>query len=390
MAKQNSLYTFEGSVGNVVGYSQNTSSKTGAKKVVRIKATDVSNPRSQKQSVQRAKVKPARAFYDAFVSVLNHAFFPNGKAIRNKNRFLSLAMKSTAIPDVRKQDNYLQVRVPYQISEGTLGLDALCVAESPAANEQVLDFGLAYTGSAVTNTATIADISTQLLTDNTDLVEGEELTLLLVLDIAASAARYAAICSIVLDKGNTITTLADVGFPDDFQITAASGKMRLSPTGTDILLNAAGLIISSKTSSSWRYTNSFMCPTLYGLDGIVDEAEVVESYMNAAVTSTSDLILQQADNLTYDGTVTPQGLLQVPVTLKEGAVGTLPTNSHAAVVHMTNGSRYVVVNDDYIVMFRNGTTWQQLQTTQLRRVPITDTNLAAEPIINLNTVKLYF
>lgn len=82
MAKQTAVVRFKGKLGNIVGYKQNTSSKsTSANDFARIRVTDISNPRTRKQAKQRAKAAPAQMFYQAFEPVLNHSFYPTDSAL---------------------------------------------------------------------------------------------------------------------------------------------------------------------------------------------------------------------------------------------------------------------------------------------------------------------
>ena len=107
---------------------------------------------------------------------------------------------------------------------------------------------------------------------------------------------------------------------------------------------ACGLIISSKTAKSWRYTNSFMLPTTAYEQWLVDlptESEVIESYMNSTANRTSDLILQQADNQQTEG-VHPSSVTTMNITLAQGVTGALSANA-ANIVAMSNGVRKVMV-----------------------------------------------
>lgn len=341
MAQQLGAIRFKGKVANVVGFKNSASSKSN-NNFVREHQSVVSNPKTYAQARQRSKAIPAQNFYAAFENVLNHAFLPTDRASRNRNRFISKAMSLDEIPDVVKSSSLLPL-CKYQVSEGSLGLDNLTEVINPANTEAQLIFNL-----KVSNTygvaATIAEISTDILNQNPSLEEGMELTFLMLIDYSIEddgSNRSPKVVSFVLDKSNTVTTLDDVaGGHSDMVITSEGGCIGFT-IGYNLLGGA--LIISSRTSSSWRYTNSFIGFSSSGLNikGNTSEAEVIESYMNTAANRTSDLILQQADNQQTEG-VHPSSVTTMNITLAQGVTGTLSANA-ANIVAMSNGVRKVMV-----------------------------------------------
>lgn len=341
MAQQLGAIRFKGKVANVVGFKNSASSKSN-NNFVREHQSTVSNPKTYAQARQRSKAIPAQNFYAAYENVLNHAFLPTDRASRNRNRFISKAMKLDEIPDVVKGSSLLPL-CHYQVSEGALGLDNLAEVKVPANSDAPLIFNLKINNSYGENT-TISVISTDILTQNPSLEEGMELTFLVLLDYSNDAdgsSRVTKIVSFVLDKSNTVTTLKDVaGGDEDLTISAEDGCISISH-GYGVLGGA--LIISSRTTSSWRYTNSFFGFSGKGLTikGNTSEAEVIESYMNTAANRTSDLILQQADNQQAEG-VHPSSVTTMNITLAQGVTGALSANA-ANIVAMSNGIRKVMV-----------------------------------------------
>lgn len=335
MAQQLGFIRFKGKVANVVGFKNSASSKSN-NNFVREHQTVVSNPKTYAQARQRSKAIPAQNFYAAFENVLNHAFLPTDRASRNRNRFISKAMKLDEIPDVVKGSSLLPL-CKYQVSEGALGLDNL--TEVLAVGNYGIVFNIGFNGN-YSNDSTIAQISNEFLTNNASLEEGMELTFLLVLDTSDSndgSERVAKIISFVLDTSNTLTKLSDIAPGTSFNKTASN----LFSIQNNVL--AGAVIISARTSSSWRYTNSYMGLTVNGTTILnnTSEAEVVESYMNAAANRTSDLVLQQADNAQTEG-VHPSSVTTMNITLAQGVTGELSANA-ANIAVMSNGIRKVMV-----------------------------------------------
>lgn len=338
MAQQLGAIRFKGKVANVVGFKNSASSKSN-NNFVREHQTVVSNPKTYAQARQRSKAIPAQNFYAAFENVLNHAFLPTDRASRNRNRFISKAMSLDEIPDVVKGSSLLPL-CKYQVSEGALGLDDLTEVLTVSSSGSIIfniSLNAEYDGDS-----TIAELSTDLLENNASLEEGMELTFLLLIDMSMEgdgSERITKIISFVLDKSNTVTTLYNIA--GDAVFTNTSNN-RLSISDINSILSGA-VIISARTSNSWRYTNSFMGFTENG-ERVVNntsETEVIESYMNSAANRTSDLILQQADNTQTEG-VHPSSVTTMNITLAQGVEGALSAAA-ANIVAMSNGVRKVMV-----------------------------------------------
>lgn len=358
MGKQISVLRIKGSVGEVTGYKMNTSSKTSKSgDFLRSKATSVANPRSYAQAKQRAKARPAQLFYGAFENVLNHAFFPLGKPVKNRNRFLSLAMKLDYVPDVKKSEVKLPF-APYQVSEGTLGLDDLCVGTYSNAKDSRIDFlGVNFEGSMPE--ADVASFSNLILSYNPRLVEGEELTFLCLLCKADDpSVRWAEVHSIVLDKNNTITKLSDI-FNGNVELYYGEDAVSIEVDSDVIKMLAAALIISSKTPGSWQYAKSSMALTAYAIDGFDwNEKDIIVSYMNETRERNSDKQLQQADNAPDGETIPIASVNNAKITLKQGVTGT-PNPTDAAIAQTRFGISKVVVSERGQLQWYNGPakTW---------------------------------
>lgn len=363
MGKQVSVLRIKGSVGEVTGYKMNTSSKTSKSgDFIRSKATSVANPRTYSQAKQRAKARPAQLFYDAFACVENHAFFPLGKPIKNRNRFLSHAMKLDYVPDVKKGEVKLPF-APYQISEGVLGLDDLCVGSYDNFSDSRIGFEAIVMDNSLP-IDTVADFSRAIVASNPRIQEGEEFTFLCLLCSASDPSiRWTEIHSVVLDVNNTVTRLTDI-FDGLVEVFNGDDVLALQIDDETVKMLAAGLIISSRTESSWLYTNSYMALTAYAIDGFDwKEREIVESYMNQNVGRESTKILQQADNADFIEAVRVVSVGNGEFTLKQGVSGTT-NKTDAASAAMSTGERRVVVQDGNLLWY-NGErgTWEGISLT---------------------------
>lgn len=390
MGKQISVLRIKGSVGEVTGYKMNTSSKTSKSgDFIRSKATSVANPRSYAQAKQRSKARPAQLFYAAFENVLDHAFYPLGKPVKNRNRFLSLAMKLDYVPDVKKGEIKLPF-APYQVSEGTLGVDDLCVGTYNNANDsRILFDNIQIDGSLVGET--VASLSQQVLNTNPRLIEGEELTFMCLLCKAGDpSARWAEVHSVVLDVNNTVTQLnnifsgiTELSFNDDCIAIQIATQY-----DDDVKMLAAALIISSKTTGSWQYAKSYMNLTAYAIDGFDwKEREIIDSYMNETRDRNSDKQLQQADNAPAGETVPIASVGNAEITLKQGVTGNL-NQTDAANAFMRFGTVRVVVSERGQLQWYNGPakTWTPITLTSgqdSRPLVLADTTWAGSQTITI-------
>ena len=297
MAHQLGAIRFRGKVANVVGFKNSASTKSN-KDFVREHVAEIANPQTDAQAAQRCKAKPAQMFYAAFEAVLNHAFKPSAKASLNRNMFMKYAMSNPTIPDVEKGEAYLPL-VDYRVSRGNLGFDSLCIGEAVDEGSGV-KFGV-ICNMEPTEATTIGAFSTAILSANPQLVEGQELTFMVIsCPVDKPTLRRSSVISFVLDKTNTVTTLSNLNKGMVFLgcLSEGDGLQIYSEDASETSILAAALIISSRSGSSWRYTNSFMNYSNEGeaARALVTPSAVKQSYMKSEATRESDKILQQADN----------------------------------------------------------------------------------------------
>lgn len=346
MAKLVGSVQYIGKFKDTVGYKSSAAKKSGTN-FVRARAESISNPKTYAQALQRAKAVPAAIFYTAFANVLDHAFLPSGNRSRNQARFRSLAMRLDAIPDVKQGVQAIPC-IEYQISEGALGLSSKTFGTSfsqEAVQYKQLRFPETEMSRSALSALSVAEFSQKLISENIGLVDGMELTFMGVLldkqayDLQGTKTnRIASYFSVVLNTADTITTMSDVISPL-LSLYVEEGTILLSHANEDeFYLLSGGLIISEKTTASWRYTTSRMTivdPAFVVTDG------VVESYMAGANVSQSDKVLQQANNVSISNVVPVSGST-TQFELSPAVEGAVLSASSAAVAVMSSGERRVV------------------------------------------------
>lgn len=374
---------------NLVGFKV-TNSNSKEKQGWREYVAKISNPRSYAQSKQRAKIRPAAIFYQAFMPILNHAFLPTKRASLNRQKFMSFAMSLQEISDVRKGDVSIPF-IDYRISQGSLGCDSLTKgAYTTEANEvRFVNLKAGAINAMAMKTTTVASFATAILSATPQLREGMELTFMAVLGNLDTLERQAVNFSVVLDRSNLVTiigdllpTLIDFSSTDDGLVVAAHNS-------TDFNVLSAGVIISARRGKTWDYTNSYMARSAYAVDGFDwDENDVIASYMDGATASESDLQLQQADNST-DNAIAQVSFARAAVTHADGT--TELNSSSLAVVAMSDGSRKVIVNNAGVPfggVAESGTYYLLGTGANSTPVALAETSLAGSPTINVAAVTL--
>lgn len=352
MGRQLGAIRVQGKLANVVGYKNPASSKAN-NNFYRERVYTVSNPKTQAQASQRAKARPAQIFYNAFERVLNHAFLPSLRASRNRNRFISLAMKLNEMPDLLRGEAFIPF-CQYQISAGALGLDNITLAEKfesqPADHRFEWQQALQFPNLRIDETLefeaseTIGAVSEELIANTPGLVAGMELTFLAV--VAPSDEPYrrvAQVISWVLDPSNTLTTLGDLYGDYIIFRRGYNNCVVMTSENHDLAILSAGLIISARSGNTFVYTNSKMTMSKIAADMLNNnEDAVISSYMGGSTSRSSELILQQASNKAPGNRVIPSSISQIDIELAEGVSGTL-SSQKAGVVTMTNGDKRVLI-----------------------------------------------
>lgn len=222
MAKGNMfLGMSRGKVGSVVMYRQS------GQQIVRTRATNVKNPKTEGQLIQRAIAKTVALAYSVGQEIFNHSFQNQKGKAGNSNRFRSINMRKlreAVVSDVNGEsirarvagrDSVTPPAWPFRISEGTLVQSLFTVA--PVADDAVGE--VQATMAAPTDGETVAQYVERL-----GLAAGDIFTICVLAAPESESdptlpqgAQFAFVRCIVKPDLGSVTTLASAAtFSDVF------------------------------------------------------------------------------------------------------------------------------------------------------------------------------
>lgn len=209
-SKTGGVYGFlRKSVGSVT-YSVSTASiEGGRKQIARMKPTQVRNPKTLAQVVQRMKTGPAQLFYAAFEKAagsvennpLSHSWQGISYGAKSRLRFLQLAMQGEPKAYVPKGINF-PVPGVYQVSEGTLPEMPSGIAGSEGT--AIASVGGSLNAAAIT---TLSSLGAEV---------GDQLTILGLVEV--DNAYKAAFSRVIVGEGNAWSTGNNADLLADVQI----------------------------------------------------------------------------------------------------------------------------------------------------------------------------
>ncbi len=405
MAKGNGIVSLiTGKFGNLVGY-RNTNSNNRETQAIRAYVAQVFNPKSSNQALQRVKLTPAQNFYRAFQDPLDHAFQNVKFGQRNRQRFISLAMKMPSFPGVVKGSRVIPA-FPYQISEGSLPMEIRPTQYSTGGGDMIGFPTVSVDGMTITSDMTVAAFSTGVLERNPQLTNGDEFHFMCLVHYVAENVNVTHQFTIVLNNEDTLTKIEDLIGNQPVSIPAMETSLAVTATGTgdDYVLYGAGLIISRRYQSGWQYSSSFFGPTASG-DAAFNTPELraaaAESYAAGASELTSDRTLQQADNDTINQGVVVRSLTTATFALTPAliAAGWTAATNTCTVAVMSDGTRRVVVKSQSNhrlcpVRYDEGVGYVTINRTHSGTTPrnelvaMEDTTLFGNTTINVNDLPL--
>lgn len=254
---------FKGKVGNIVGYNLKDSNNKQTQGL-RAYQPVVRNPKTARQAEQRAKMAPINATYRALKGIIDRG--QEGVAYGNKSRlrFLSEAMKQFDGPWFEKGEA-VTLPIRTNITKGSLpAIDVMLVGEEQLTSS--LNVG------EQTSIQTIGGLSTALLTNNSLLKEGDQLT------FVHGALDKIKVVSVVIDTTSTTATAAFSG---------ASGNL-IFTSGISVEPGSCfGCVILSREGESGQHlrstTSLHLGPDTGASDYYKEAAKdaAIESYMAA-------------------------------------------------------------------------------------------------------------
>lgn len=245
--------------------------KVGGQTIAREVASQVSNPRTPAQMDNRVRLQNVVSVYRANRGWMKGAFENKKQKESDYNAFVSANLSRSQVAFTKQQAAAgAAVAAPYQISSGSLGSIEQQVSESELQTN-------IYLGElSMTSSTTVGQFASAVISNNNNLVQGMQLSLILNIQSVNQATGIPYIITrayeVVLDPTNT--ELLSAYFPDEL---LASGG------GTDNILyadlskqgsGAASFILSHTVAATTRVSEQSML--MYG------SLEVYNSYTSAA------------------------------------------------------------------------------------------------------------
>ena len=280
MATQNSTITVKGKLGNIVGYKGRN-----GKRLARIRQTEVKNPKTDGQVIQRMILATASKSYGRMKSIVDHSWQGVTYGGASQSYFLKRAMEdirafvAANYPSAKEKNlfNYRGLAEPKAlamagvgllVSEGTLpAIDAVLTS---AENPEFDHFG----GMVSTQKATISEVLKAL-----GGVAGDQIS---IIAIASNGQFYA---SRYVVNAEATTTQLDEGWDgtadaDAFdQIKSSVGTLNISVSegkiipgiGGGLSVIAASIILSRKDGNNWLRSTQRLIPIGDNIDTLLVE-----------------------------------------------------------------------------------------------------------------------
>lgn len=308
MATQNSTITVKGKLGNIVGYKGRD-----GKRLARIRQTEVKNPKTDGQVIQRMILGTASKAYSRMKGIVDHSFqgvqyggvsqsYFLKRAIEDIRKFVSANYPVATETDLfnfrglAEPKAYTLAGVGLLVSEGTL--PAIVAVLTTGENPEFDHFG------GMTETEpTVSDVLRAL-----GAVAGDQLT---IIGIASNGLFYAS--RYVVNADATTTQLAEpwdgTSDGDAFdQVKSSVGTLNISVSegkiipaiGGGLSVIAASIILSRKDGNNWLHSPQRLIPIGDNIGALLVEngPDVVIPMWKEGTTpieSTNPYYLNQAD-----------------------------------------------------------------------------------------------
>lgn len=288
MAKGNAFIgVVSGKIGDTVGYRVANSNN----KVVqgwRPYQSNVTNPKTEPQAIQRLKMAPALNFYRQLSQVLDNAWQGQRYGTKSRQYFMSLAMKqSTGIPFIVKGDKRFYPG-EYPVAQGSLIRMSVSAISSNLLTTSLTSPGIS---------GTWGEVSQGLVNKNFGVKDGDKLTFIFV-GQNSQGDYVPAYSYVILDTTNT-SSAADILASSNLSFAGEADAALTVGIVNAVSGIVAGAVILSRLdtvgSPSWLRSNSTMfCSDDYkeAMMGATAYQNAIISYMNSENVS-SDWYLNQ-------------------------------------------------------------------------------------------------
>lgn len=277
----NVINNLKGKLGNIV-----VQKGVYGESVVRAYTSEVKNPKTIAQANQRMKAAPTQYARRAMKNIIDHSFEGVAYGQKSLNHFVSLAMKGNAAPAQQKGDMRF-IPGKYQMSAGSL---------APISADLSNPAGFILSSLAAQGTAnTVAQLSSLLIAQNTQILEGDRITICYVVKLIVDGRDY---YEFKYDRFNVnttdVTTLPSVGFKAD------ENKLMFIPwaktEGREIA--SACFILSRQSGTNWMRSSATMAVSSYIEEQYFSPTSIetaIASYTAVAKATFSDWYMNQGE-----------------------------------------------------------------------------------------------
>ena len=279
------LAPISGKVGNLVAYVLKDSNNKETQ-ATRAYVSQVSNPRTEPQAIQRLKMAPALNFYRQLARILNNAWQGQEYGNRSRQYFMAAAMRQTqGIPFIIKGDKGFYPG-QYQVASGSLGTQSVTAIATNKLAVSLVSGGIS---------GTWGEVSQGIINKNFGIKDGDKLTFIFV---GKRGNDYVPAFSYVILDTHDENAAADVLASSNLEFTGtenAALQVGITNGPSDIVAGAFILSRLNLQTETWERSNSVMfCSAAYlALQmGAAAYETAVMSYMNSGDLS-SDWYLNQ-------------------------------------------------------------------------------------------------
>lgn len=314
MATQNSTITVKGKLGNIVGYKGRS-----GKRLARIRQTEVKNPKTKGQIIQRMILASASKAYGRMKSICDHSWqgvayggisqsYFLKKAIERIRKFVadSMAAFPSSITDplqwvgLARPDRLAEAGYGLQISEGTIPSVSANYAKQGEGEDADTVFD--HFGNVITGTTGQAEPSVLAVMNAIGATKGDQITAIALLDNGEfKFSRY------VINREATVEeldeawdgTLDGAAFDenksvlDSLQITAVGGKVIVKPISNNRIARAVAIVLSRKDGNTWQRSTQYLMPV--GDVGFVDSIIKLWELGSTEIPTENPYYLNNAD-----------------------------------------------------------------------------------------------
>lgn len=298
MAKGSAMGLWKGKKGSSVFY-QIKNSNSLQKQGVRERNYEPANPKSARQAGQRMRMYPAQAVYGVLKETIERSWQGVKYGQMTRQAYLKSALRSEFFPSVSKGDGVI-VPGPYQIAKGSLGEVKATLSETGTAQ---FDFLFTTPGGG----GTVGEFSSELLTSNPWLKEGDQITVVLCYTNDATITRFNWwVGSIYIDTQSTdILNAPETGFtPAPFDISYGGVGLIYTPLDEEFIY--AGACIVSREGTTPLRSNATLAVNAAALPDYYDasaRSRAQRSYMNPLTVQETDWPVDPGEGGGTSGTI---------------------------------------------------------------------------------------